>query len=135
LDTLLKKLRYAGQERVLVANVPPELESLTVALAAGGSTVDRAPAGAYPWAIVFVRSLAETAALASQADRLIEGDGVLWVAYPKQSSKKYSADVNRDTAWPLFDGPIVRFVAQVALDDDWSAMRVRRTEYSGGRVR
>jgi hypothetical protein len=38
--------------------------------------------------------------------------------------------VNRDSAWPLFDDSGTRFVAQVAIDDDWSAMRLRRSEYS-----
>lgn len=129
MEHVLKKLRYAGQGHVLVMNPPEELGSLVAALAAAGAQVHSAPDGAYPWSLVFVKSLAETAEVANIAASLIEGDGILWVAYPKKTSKRYSADVNRDSAWPLFDNSGTRFVAQVAIDDDWSAMRVRRSEF------
>src|SRR6476620_9127058 len=51
------------------------------------------------------------------------------VSYPKGTSKKYSCDFNRDDGWEVlrqagFDG-----VRQVAIDDDWSALRFRRFEF------
>jgi len=130
MEGVLKKLRYGGQERVLVANPPDELKVLAAALSAEGASVDAEPRGSYGWSIVFVKSLAETEDLASVASGLIENDGILWLAYPKGTSKRYSVDVNRDTAWSLFEGTGVRLVAQVSIDDDWSAMRLRRVEFS-----
>ena len=127
---VLRKLRYGGQQRVLVANAPEELAGVESALSAAGAQVDAKPDGAYAWSIVFVKSLGETEALARIASGLIEGDGILWLAYPKGTSKRYSVDVNRDMAWPLFDGTGVRLVAQVSIDEDWSAMRLRRIEFS-----
>lgn len=130
MEDVLEKLRCGGQERVLVVNAPDELKGLAVALSAAGASVDTEPCGSYGWSIVFVKSLAETEALATVASGLIEGDGILWLAYPKGTSQRYSVDVNRDKAWPLFDGTGVRLVAQVSIDDDWSALRLRRTEFS-----
>jgi hypothetical protein len=129
MEAVLRKLRYLGQTPVLAMRVPEELAALPTALAASGSRVDSAPDGAYAWSIVFVKSLAETAEVAGIARSLIEGDGILWIAYPKKSSKRYSADVNRDSAWPLFHHSGTRLVAQVAIDEDWSAMRLRRSEF------
>lgn len=130
MEAVLKKLRYLGQTPVLAVHAPEELAALPAALAASGARVDSEPEGAYPWAIIFVKSLAETAEVAKMADSLIEGDGILWVAYPKQASKRYRVDVNRDKAWALFESTPTRLVAQTALDDDWSAVRVRRSEFS-----
>lgn len=129
MDAVLKKLRYTGQPTVLVQNAPEEMRDLVSALDASGAAVDRVPNGSYAWSLIFLTSLAETTAVAEASPALIEGDGILWVAYPKGSSKKYRVDVNRDTAWPLFEGTGTRLVAQTAIDDDWSAMRVRRSEY------
>jgi hypothetical protein len=130
MEDVLKKLRYAGQDPVLVANAPDEMRGLEARLSAAGARVDAEPRGSYEWSIVFVKSLAETTTLAGTAAGLIKGDGILWLAYPKGASKRYSVDVNRDTAWPLFDGTGVRLVAQVSIDGDWSAMRLRRIEFS-----
>lgn len=130
MDAVLKKLRYNGQDPVLVAGVPEESMMLVDSLKqAGAQTTHTTPKGAYPWAIVFVKSLAEAREVARDADALVEGDGVLWLAYPKGTSKRYEVDINRDSAWPLFDDSAVRFVANVAIDDDWSAIRLRRKEF------
>jgi hypothetical protein len=56
-------------------------------------------------------------------------DAVLWFAYPKKSSKRYKSDISRDEGWaPLgelgFEG-----VRQVAIDEDWSALRFRQAGY------
>lgn len=129
MDDLLKKLRYGGQSPVLLTGVPEELGALRPALEAAGARVDTQAQGAYAWALVFVRSLAETADVVRDTESLIDGDGILWLAYPKQSSKRYSADVDRDKAWALFEGTPARLVAQTALDVDWSAVRVRKREF------
>jgi hypothetical protein len=46
---------------------------------------------------------------------------LLWVAYPKGNR----TDINRDTLWPILAEHGLRPVAQVALDDTWSALRFR----------
>ena len=58
-----------------------------------------------------------------------EGDAVLWVAYPKGTSKKYSCEFNRDTGWDILGAAGFEPVRQVAIDEDWSSLRFRRTEF------
>jgi hypothetical protein len=58
-----------------------------------------------------------------------EGDALLWFAYPKGTSKNYQCDFNRDTGWSVIRDAGFDTVRQVAIDDDWSALRFRRVEY------
>ena len=50
-------------------------------------------------------------------------------AYPKASSKRYQCEFNRDTGWAAVGVAGFESVRQVAIDEDWSALRFRRTEY------
>jgi hypothetical protein len=63
-----------------------------------------------------------------------EGDALLWFAYPKGTSKRYSCEFNRDTGWQVIRDAGFDSVRQVAIDEDWSALRFRRVEYIKGSV-
>ena len=45
----------------------------------------------------------------------------LWVAYPKANG----ADINRDSMWPILAEYEMRPISQIAVDDNWSAIRFR----------
>lgn len=68
---------------------------------------------------------ADIARLAETAAGALAPDGLFWWAYPKKSSRRYASDLARDEGWaPLYGlgfGP----VRQIAIDDDWSAVRFR----------
>jgi hypothetical protein len=53
---------------------------------------------------------------------------VVWVAYPKGTSKKYKSDYNRDTGHALMEKHGLDGVSLVSLDDDWSAMRFKKVK-------
>lgn len=57
------------------------------------------------------------------------GDAAVWVAYPKSTSKKHRCEFNRDTGWQALGAAGFEPVSQVAIDQDWSALRFRRVEY------
>jgi hypothetical protein len=57
------------------------------------------------------------------------GDTVLWFCYPKASSKKIKCDFNRDNGWASVAKYNLETVRQVAIDEDWSALRFRKVEY------
>lgn len=52
-------------------------------------------------------------------------DSILWVAYPKMTSK-LSADLNRDVIRGLVPPHGLDTVSQIAIDADWSAVRLKR---------
>jgi len=60
---------------------------------------------------------------------LLDGDAVLWICYPKGSSKRYRCDFNRDTGWQVCGQYNLEPVRQVAVNEDWSALRFRKTQF------
>ncbi len=56
-------------------------------------------------------------------------DAVIWFCYPKGSSKRYTCDFNRDNGWVVLGKLGFEPVRQIAIDEDWSALRFRRVEF------
>jgi len=52
-------------------------------------------------------------------------DAIIWIAYPKLTSK-LAGDLSRNLIHALAAESGLDTVSQVAIDDDWSAMRVKR---------
>ena len=50
---------------------------------------------------------------------------ILWIAYPKLSSR-LAADLSRDIIRELAPRYQLDTVSQIALDEDWSALRLKR---------
>jgi hypothetical protein len=124
---LFQKLNLAGGTGIVVVlNAPPEFEPELAAL--GGVTVHREFASAMTFAMGFARTLAELDAVSSALVRTDAPDPILWVAYPKGTSKKYRCEFNRDTGWSVLGEAGYEPVRQVAIDADWSALRFRRVE-------
>lgn len=56
---------------------------------------------------------------------LVSEGGIFWIAYPKLSSK-LSKDLNRDLINQFAAQQGWTGVAMIALDEDWSALRLKR---------
>jgi len=120
--TVLKKLLFKGQKPVLLLDVPAELALLAKEL----GTVHRKPNGKYGFALAFAKSMSDADTHAKTLKASIDDDALVWVAYPKGTSKKYKgADINRDTLHARMGKLGLVGVSLVALDDDWSAMRFK----------
>jgi hypothetical protein len=131
---LFTKLNLGTHRDIVVLDAPPSFEPELAALS--GVTVRRSAdaVAAIPFALAFVRTLAEVEAAAVWLPKAT-GDAVVWFAYPKSSSKRYRCEFNRDTGWPAVAAAGFETVRQVAIDEDWSALRFRRTEYVRSRTR
>jgi hypothetical protein len=79
--------------------------------------------------LAFVTHKIEVDALAHPIDARAKGDAIVWFAYPKGTSKKYKCDFNRDNGWDSMQALGFDTVRAVAIDEDWSALRLRRKEY------
>lgn len=115
-DELLKKLRYK-QGRALVLQAPEGYKL--------GIEDNEKPNGAYDFVQLFVNNAAEVEEWAPKAIAHLNDEAVFWITYPKQSSK-VKTDINRDILWKLMDEKTdYRLVSNVAVDDKWSALRLR----------
>ena len=85
--------------------------------------------------MAFVQSEADVKKVGLAAAKQWEGDGICWMVYPKKTSKKYAATINRDHGWALLGELGFEGVRQVAIDEDWSALRFRRAEHIGSMIR
>ena len=130
MNAIFKKLNYKDQDTIYVLNAP---ESFQPAMDEMGeiAQVKTSLTGAKDasFLLAFVTRQAEVDKISRQASKALKGDGLLWFAYPKGSSKKYTCEFNRDTGWAVTGEAGFEPVRQVAIDEDWSALRFRRPDY------
>lgn len=129
MSALFRKLNLKDQQDVLLLDAPPTLEPEVAALADVRVHRDPAARSSIPFALAFVQTLAQVEAAAAAIVPRAADDAVLWLAYPKQTSKRYRCDFNRDTGWAALGAAGYEPVRQVAIDEDWSALRFRRVEH------
>jgi hypothetical protein len=55
----------------------------------------------------------------------LSSEAIFWLAYPKLTSK-LAADLSRDVIHALAPKHGLDTVSQIAIDDDWSALRLKR---------
>lgn len=123
MNPILKKLFFKGQSPVLLLEAPPEFKKTAAAF---GVPVHPRPKGSYDFVLAFVHSLAEAEETAQTVSKALSEKGIFWMAYPKGSSKKYQADINRDKGNALMQEKGFDGVSLIAIDEDWSAMRFKR---------
>ena len=126
---LFKKLNLSTNKSILVLNAPDSFESEIAALEGVAVSRNSSELPTIPFQIAFVQTLAEVESVAAALPPMSLGDVVIWFAYPKASSKQYRCEFNRDTGWAAVRAAGFDSVRQVAIDEDWSALRFRRTEY------
>jgi hypothetical protein len=125
---LLKKLNFKelGQP-VLVINAPKSYDNIKAAFE--GEVHQQAELEKYDFVQVFGTSNQELQSHAKNAVSYVSEDGLLWLCYPKKSSKIYKgSDCSRDTVTGMLSEEGYEPVRQIAIDDDWSALRYRKPE-------
>lgn len=127
---LFKRLQLPKAKRALIMNAPQEYLALLKELP--DFSFDQIPAGKYDYAQLFARDLAELDRLIDATLPAIEYDALLWVCYPKGTSG-IKTDINRDIIWKHLAGRGIRPVTQLAIDEVWSAMRMRPVELVKGK--
>jgi hypothetical protein len=130
---LSRKLQLRSGARALVINAPDGYLDLLSPLPAGASV---AASGDGPFDVVqlFARNRSDLRAGIGQAMVAAGEDGVLWVSYPKVASTSAS-DLSRQAVWDALTGTGWEPVTQVAVDETWSALRIRPSEKVGSRRR
>lgn len=129
MPTVFGKLNLKDHNEIVVVNAPasfePELASLE------GVAIRRrvADVKAIDFSLAFVTKQKDVDALATSIAKKAQGDAIVWFAYPKGSSKRYTCEFNRDTGWATLGKAGFEPVRMVAIDEDWSAVRFRRVGF------
>lgn len=127
---LFKKLNLKDQRTVHIVQSPDSFQAEIIALSKTGSVATSlSGSSSVEFFLAFVTKQDEVNTLSKQVSTRLVDDGLLWLAYPKGTSKKYKCEFNRDTGWAELGKLGFEPVRQVAIDDDWSALRFRRVSH------
>ena len=130
MSPLLKKLNFKDHKQIVLLNLPDDLSYLADEFALLGAVQKSfGQIEKTDFTIIFATKQAQVDAAADLVAQNTEGDAAVWFAYPKGSSKRYKCDFNRDTGWAKLGELGFEPVRQVAIDDDWSALRFRRVGF------
>ena len=129
MTSVFQKLNLKAQREIVVFNVPPSFEPELARLKEIKISRDPKKAAEVQFALAFVTQQLELDRLSKALADGSEGDALLWFAYPKGTSKRYACEFNRDNGWQVIRKAGFDSVRQVAIDEDWSALRFRRTQY------
>jgi disulfide oxidoreductase YuzD len=114
--SLADKLRYK-QGRAIVLNAPDDFNL--------GVSIEKELNGKFDFLQLFVRNFKELEEWVPQVVKAVNEEALFWICYPKQTSK-IKTDVNRDIIGKMVqDNTEYRLVSNVAIDETWSALRLR----------
>jgi hypothetical protein len=126
---VFEKLNLGAIGEIVVFNAPKSFEPELTRLKGVKVSKDPKRPTAVTFGMAFATTQAELDRLSALLAAASKGDAVLWFAYPKGTSKRYVCEFNRDTGWQVIRDAGFESVRQVAIDEDWSALRFRRVEY------
>jgi hypothetical protein len=131
MPTLFQKLNLGDHKEIAVLNAPESFEPALAELDDVTVRRDAKSIGKIHFAIAFVQTLAEVEKASKWIAKMPAGDVIVWLAYPKGTSKRFKCEFNRDNGWAAIRAVGFDTVRQVAIDEDWSALRFRRKEFIG----
>ena len=122
-NTLTKKLLVQENQTLAVLNAPEGFWEQLRPLPSKTS-LDKSLRGSYDWILLFAYQQADLEKWAAAAVKDLNKDGILWIAYPKKTSK-IKTDLSRDHGWSVLEKLQFQAVSLIAIDETWSAARFR----------
>jgi len=129
MPSIFEKLNLREQREIVVLNAPDSFEGALKILHQVRVVRRLAAIKELMFALAFVSQRTELDKISREIAGKAAGDAILWFAYPKATSKRYTCDFNRDNGWDVLLKSGFDCVRQVAIDEDWSALRFRRVEF------
>ena len=114
-----ERLQVKGERTLAVIGAPAAVDRKV------GAKAVRSDVAKADVVLLFAPSRAELDAALPAALKKSPKTAILWVAYPKLTSK-LAGDLSRDIIHALAPKHGLDTVSQIAIDDDWSAMRLKR---------
>lgn len=128
---LFKKLNYKAFPEICILNPPQEMneEMKEMSKLCYVNTNEVTQGHPIQFILVFVTKLNEIEQSIQKIFPELHVDALLWYAYPKSTSKKYTCEFNRDNGFQAIGKYNLEPVRMVAIDENWSALRFRKVEY------
>ena len=127
---LFKKLNYKEQPNIIAINSPKTFDNELEEMSKRATIIkDFMEVIDTEFVICFVTTQIEIEQFISAIYQKLKGDAVIWLCYPKMTSKNYKCDFNRDSGRTSLGKYNLEPVRQVSIDDDFSALRFRKVEF------
>jgi hypothetical protein len=120
---LARKLKIKPGTRAVIVN-PPDGFLRELGQLPDGVEVSHRFQGSFDWVQIFVKDKAEFDALAPKAIQSLKPVSLLWICFPKGSSK-IQTDLTRDKGWEGLRTADLKFITLVSLNEVWSAFSLR----------
>ena len=124
-----KKIRVKGDSLILIINAPKTYTEL-VATLKFDTEMEISKLGKYDFIQIFVYQKSELEQLVNKYSVLGKYDCLLWFCYPKVGGM-IKSDLNRNEIWKIVDQIGMKCVTQIAIDETWSALRIRPKDKVG----
>jgi hypothetical protein len=130
MTALFKKLNFKNHESIVALNAPNSFMLELDSMSEWASIFhDTEAVTSIEFVIAFATKQAEIDLFIHKINEKVLNDAIVWLCYPKGTSKKYTCEFNRDTGWGSVGALGYEPVRAVAIDEDWSALRFRKVEY------
>jgi len=129
MENLQIKLNYKNGMTLYVMNEPEMFNNFIELLPKNSVRKVISPNDKIEFIIVFATAKADLEKMVQVFVPLLEGDAIVWISYPKGTSKKYKCDFNRDTSGEILSPYNMLPVRQISIDEDWSTLRFRKVEF------
>jgi len=119
-SALAKKLKLKSGLSAAVINAPENYVDMLQHNAALSPTLN----GKFDWIQIFVRDKTELDALAPKAAKALKPESMLWISFPKGTSK-IQTDLTRDKGWEGLQALDLKWLTLVSVNETWSAFALR----------
>ncbi|HUO91990.1 MAG TPA: hypothetical protein VMU22_03670 [Rhizomicrobium sp.] len=116
---IAERLQVKGDRRLAVVGAPATVDNKIGVKKARGDLSEA------DVVLLFVDNRARFDAALPGTLKKAPKNSIFWIAYPKLTSK-LAGDLSRDTIHALAPKHGLDTVSQIAIDDDWSALRLKR---------
>ena len=123
INALHKKFKLVPNEKILVVNGPEDFDT-KLSLADGVAMHTREAVQGFNQIHWFVQNKAEFELGLSSIMANLPSAGILWIYYPKKTSK-IQTDLTRDKGWDMLFTYAITWITLVSFDDTWSAFAIK----------
>ena len=121
--SLPSKMKLKPDQRAAIIHAPAGYLDELNPLPEGVET-STALDGQFDWLQVFVTSKAELDGLIHEVRRALKPDSLLWISFPKGSSK-IQTDLTRDKGWDSLRDVDLKWINLISVNPTWSAFSLR----------
>ena len=116
--SLSQKLKIKEGTKILLLNAPKEIEKTLTPLPKGATFITKLKK--HDYIILFIKDKKELEKYFFTAVKLLNTEGLIWLAYPKGTSG-IQTDLTRDKGWDCLKKVDMTWLSLISLDNIWTA--------------